>query len=171
MAKEFILPKEIPLDRYPGPEVFLAEGKRIVEAAKQAGFPLRVMGPLALHYYFPDLVGLYAKLERLGERYFTDIDFVGYAKSGGKLKGFFEKLGYECELNTLMTTGKTRQIYYGGAVPMIDVFLDKLDYCHEVDFKGAWSSTTTPSRSPTSCCRSCRSGRSTTKTSKIWSSC
>jgi len=34
-----------------------------------------------------------------------------------------------------MTTGKTRQIYYGGAVPMIDVFLDKLDYCHEVNFK------------------------------------
>jgi hypothetical protein len=136
MAKEFILPKEIPLDGYPGPEVFLAEGKRIVDAAKQEGFPLRVMGPLALHYYFPDLVGLYAKLERLGERYFTDIDFVGYAKSGGKLKGFFEKLGYECELNTLMTTGKTRQIYYGGTVPMIDVFLDKLDYCHEVDFKG-----------------------------------
>jgi hypothetical protein len=46
-----------------------------------------------------------------------------------------EKLGYECDVNTLMMTGKTRQIYYGGAVPMIDVFLDKLDYCHEVNFK------------------------------------
>ena len=97
---------------------------------------MRVMGPLALHYYFPEQVELYARLERLGERYFTDIDFVAYSKAGGKLEGFMEKLGYDCDVNTLMMTGKTRQIYYGGAVPMIDVFLDKLDYCHEVSFRG-----------------------------------
>src|SRR5512139_735258 len=119
MPKPFILPKDIPLDQYPKPEVFLSEGRRIVDAARDNGFALRVMGPLALHYYFPDRVDLYARLERLGERYFTDIDFVAYSKSGGKVKGFMEKLGYECDLNTLMMTGKTRQIYYGGAVPMI----------------------------------------------------
>ena len=96
---------------------------------------MRVMGPLALHYYFPEQVDLYARLERLGERYFTDIDFVADGKSGGKIKGLMEKLGYECDVNTLMMTGKTRQIYYGGAVPMIDVFLDKLDYCHEVELQ------------------------------------
>jgi hypothetical protein len=135
MTKPFILPKDIPLDRYPKPEVFLREGKRIVDAAADLGIAMRVMGPLALHYYFPERVDLYARLERLGERYFTDIDFVAYSKNGGKMKSFMEKLGYECDVNTLMMTGKTRQIYYGGAVPMIDVFLDKLDYCHEVNFK------------------------------------
>ena len=136
MAKPFILPKDIPLARYPRPEVFLAEGRRIVDGARAAGLILRVMGPLALHYYYPDRVELYARLERLGERYFTDIDFASYGKSGGKLKGLMERLGYDCDLDTLMATGKTRQIYYGGAVPMIDVFLDKLDYCHEVNFIG-----------------------------------
>jgi hypothetical protein len=135
MAKRFVLPKEIPLDQYPGPEVFLGEGKRIVDAARAAGLVLRVMGPLALHYHFPDRVDLYRRLERLGERYFTDIDFAAYGKSGGKLRGLMEQLGYECDLDTLMATGRTRQIYYGGAVPMIDVFLDKLDYCHEIVFK------------------------------------
>jgi hypothetical protein len=135
MPKPFILPKDIPMDQYPKPEVFLSEGRRIVDAAREAGLAMRVMGPLALHYYFPEQVDLYARLERLGERYFTDIDFVADGKSGGKMKGLMEKLGYECDVNTLMMTGKTRQIYYGGAVPMIDVFLDKLDYCHEVDFK------------------------------------
>lgn len=135
MPKPFILPKDIPLDQYPKPEVFLAEGRRIVDAAREAGITMRVMGPLALHYYFPDQIELYARLERLGERYFTDIDFAAYGKSSSKLKGFMEKLGYECEVNTLMMTGKTRQIYYGGPVPMIDVFFDKLDYCHEVSFK------------------------------------
>ena len=135
MAKPFVLPKDIPLDRYPRPEVFLDEGRRIVDAARAVGLVLRVMGPLALHYYYPDRVALYAGLERLGERYFTDIDFAAYGKQGGRLKAFFEGLGYDCDLDTLMATGKSRQIYYGGAVPMIDVFLDRLDYCHEVSFK------------------------------------
>jgi len=66
-------------------------------------------------------VDLYARLERLRERYFTDIDFSAYAKSGGKLKGFMEKLGYDCDFNTLMMSGKTRQIYHGDAVPIVEV--------------------------------------------------
>jgi len=136
MAKPFILPKDIPLEQYPKPDVFLSEGRRIVDAARNAGITMRVMGPLALHYYFPERVDLYARLERLGARYFTDIDFAAYGKSGGKMRGLMEGLGYECDLHTLMMTGKTRQIYHGGAVPMIDIFLDKLDYCHEVNFKG-----------------------------------
>jgi hypothetical protein len=136
MAKPFILPKDIPLDRYPKPEVFLAEGRRIVDAARAAGLTLRVMGPLALHYYYPDRVELYARLERLGERYFTDIDYAAYGRNAGKLRALMERLGYDCDLDTLMMTGKTRQIYYGGAVPMIDVFLDKLDYCHRISFQG-----------------------------------
>jgi len=147
-AKPFILPKDIPMDRYPKPEVFLTEGKRIIEAGEKEGIVMRVMGPLALHYYFPEQIELYAKLERLGERYFTDIDFAAYGKSGGKMKSFMEKLGYECDLSTLMSSGKTRQIYYAGPVPMIDVFFDALNYCHEVSYKGRleldpWSVTLT----------------------------
>jgi len=83
MTKPFILPKDIPLETYPKPEVFLSEGRRIVDAGASMGIALRVMGPLALHYYFPDDIDLYARLERLGERYFTDIDFVANGKSSG----------------------------------------------------------------------------------------
>lgn len=133
---QFILPKDIPLDQYPKPEVFLEEGKRIAEAAQQQGIVMRVMGPLALHYYFPDDIDLYAKLERLGERYFTDIDFATYSKNRRGLVKFMESMGYECDLQTMAMTGTTRHIYFGGAVPMIDVFIDKLDYCHEVSYVG-----------------------------------
>lgn len=134
--KPFILPKDIPIDQYPKPEVFLSEGKRIVDMARRRGVVLRVMGPLALHYYFSDNIALYAKLERLGERYFTDIDYAGYGKQRKQYKDLFESCGYECDVQTMATTGKTRQIYYGGAVPMIDIFIDKLNYCHEVDYQG-----------------------------------
>ena len=134
--KVFVLPKDIPLDRYPKPEVFLAEGRRIVEEAQRRGIVMRVMGPLALHYYFPDRVDLYAGLERLGERYFTDIDFAAYGKGRKQMQPFMAELGYDCDLDTMMTSGQTRHIYFGGAVPMIDVFFDKLQYCHDIDFAG-----------------------------------
>jgi hypothetical protein len=49
---------------------------------------------------------------------------------------FMESIGYECDLQTMAMTGQTRQIYFGGKVPMIDVFFDKLDYCHEVNYDG-----------------------------------
>jgi len=133
---QFILPKDIPLEQYPKPEVFLTEGKRIAEAAQQQGIVMRVMGPLALHYYFPEQIELYAKLERLGDRYFTDIDFASYGKTRKKMIDFMKTMGYECDLQTIMVSGKTRHIYYAGPVPMIDVFFDKLDYCHEVKYEG-----------------------------------
>ena len=53
MAQPFILPKDIPIAQYPKPEVFLTEGKRLTEEAQKLGIVMRVMGPLALHYYFP----------------------------------------------------------------------------------------------------------------------
>jgi len=134
--KPFILPKDIPIAEYPGPEVFLSEGKRLVEEGEKRGIVMRVMGPLALHYYFPDQIDLYARLERLGERYFTDIDYAAYGKGRGKMRDFMKEMGYECDQETMVMSGKTRHIYYAGAVPMIDVFFDKLDYCHEVDYAG-----------------------------------
>ena len=110
-TKPFILPKDIPLDQYPKPEAFLIEGKRIADAARQAGIVMRVMGPLALHYYFPEQIELYARLERLGDRYFTDIDYAAYGKTSGKMPKFMETIGYECDLQTMMSSGKTRHIY------------------------------------------------------------
>jgi hypothetical protein len=134
--KSFVLPKDIPLDQYPKPEVFLAEGTRLVDEAQRRGIVMRVMGPLALHYDFPEHIDLYAALERLGERYFTDIDFAAYGKGRNAMPGFMKDMGYECDVDTMMMSGKTRHIYYGGAVPMIDVFFDKLEYCHTIDYAG-----------------------------------
>ena len=45
-------------------------------------------------------------------------------------------MGYECDQQTMVVSGKTRHIYYAGPVPMIDVFFDKLDYCHQVEYDG-----------------------------------
>ena len=136
MPLTFRLPKDIPLEEYPKPEAYLEEGRRLIEDAQKQGMVLRVMGPIALHYYFPDHVDLYRRMERLGERVFTDIDFASYGKHRGKLVPFFEAHGYELEKRAAMISGGTRMIFFSANIPMIDVFFDKLDYNHPIEYKG-----------------------------------
>ncbi len=132
--KVFRLPKDIPLDEYPKPQEYLDEARLLTEEAQKQGILLRVMGPIALHFHFPEYVDLYRKMERLGDRVFTDIDYACYGKSRGKIVPFFEAHGYELEKRAAMLSGNTRHIYFGGRIPMIDVFFDKLDYNHPIDY-------------------------------------
>jgi hypothetical protein len=97
---------------------------------------LRVMGPIALHFYFPDFVDLYRKMERLGDRVFTDIDYASYGKCRGKIVPFFEKQNFTLEKRAAMLSGNTRHIYFGDRIPMIDVFFDQLSYNHPIDYRG-----------------------------------
>jgi hypothetical protein len=136
MPLKFRLPKDIPMEEYPKPEAYLEEGRRLIEDAQKQGLILRVMGPIALHYYFPEYVNLYRRMERLGERVFTDIDFAAYGKHRGKLVPFFEAHGYELEKRAAMISGGARLIFFSTNIPMIDVFFDKLDYNHPIEYKG-----------------------------------
>jgi hypothetical protein len=136
MQKQFRLPKDIPLDEYPKPEAYLEEARTLTEGAQQQGLILRVMGPIALHYYFPEYVDLYRRMERLGERVFTDIDYAAYGKNRNKLVPFFESQGYQLEKRAAMISGGSRMIFFAGRIPMIDVFFDKLDYNHPIDYRG-----------------------------------
>ncbi len=77
-----------------------------------------------------------AGMERLGERVFTDIDYAAYGKHRGKLVPFFQKAGYDFDKDTMMYFGQDRHIYFGDKIPMIDVFYDKLDMNHMVDYRG-----------------------------------
>jgi hypothetical protein len=136
MSLQFRLPKDIPLDEYPKPEAYLEEGRRLTEDAQKQGIVLRVMGPIALHYYFPEFVDLYRRMERLGDRVFTDIDYAAYGKHRSKLVSFFESHEYELEKRAAMISGGTRLIFFSSNIPMIDVFFDKLDYNHAIDYRG-----------------------------------
>ncbi len=123
------------MEEYPSPETFLTEARQLVDRAQKQGISLRVMGPIALHFYFPEYVDLYHRMERLGDRVFTDIDYASYGKFRGKIVPFFQSQGYEIEKRAAMISGNTRHIYFGGAVPMVDVFFDALSYNHPIEFK------------------------------------
>jgi hypothetical protein len=132
---KFRLPKDIPMEEYPKPETYLEETRRLTDEGQKQGVILRVMGPIALHFYFPEYVDLYRRMERLGERVFTDIDYASYGKCRGKIVPFFEKQGYELEKRAAMLSGNTRHIYFGERIPMIDVFFDQLSYNHPIDYR------------------------------------
>ncbi len=134
--QRFRLPKDIPLEEYPKPETYLEEAHRLTQEAQQHDMLLRVMGPIALHFYFPDHVDLYRRMERLGERVFTDIDYASYGKLRNKIVPFFEQHGYALEKRAAMISGGTRLIFFSNRIPMIDVFFDRLDYNHPIEYKG-----------------------------------
>jgi hypothetical protein len=136
MERKFRLPKDIPLEEYPQPEAYLNEARHLTAEGDKLGVILRVMGPIALHFYFPDYVDLYRKMERLGDRVFTDIDYASYGKCRGKIVPFFEKQNYTLEKRAAMLSGNTRHIYFGDRIPMIDVFFDQLSYNHPIDYRG-----------------------------------
>ena len=134
---QFILPKDIPLDQYPKPEVFLERGQAHRRSGAAGGHRHARHGSAraALLLPGPDRPVREARaagrplLHRHRLRRLRQDQRQACAK-------FMETLGYECDLQTMAMTGKTRHIYYGGKVPMIDVFFDKLDYCHEVNYDG-----------------------------------
>src|SRR4030042_838525 len=135
-VKKFRVPKDIPMEEYPKPEEYFDEARRLTEAAQREGLILRVMGPIALHFYFPDYVDLYRRMERLGERVFTDIDYASYGKNRGKMVSFFDSQGYQVEKRALMLSGGARHIYFSERIPMVDVFFDQLNYNHPIQYKG-----------------------------------
>ncbi|MGC8873007.1 MAG: hypothetical protein ACP5SI_00990 [Chloroflexia bacterium] len=134
--RRFRLPKDIPLEEYPKPETFLEEARRLTEEAQKRGIILRVMGPIALHFHFPEYVDLYRRMERLGERVFTDIDYAAYGKHRSKIVSFFQSQGYQYDRRTMLLFGQDRHIYFGERIPMIDVFFDRLRMNHTVDYRG-----------------------------------
>jgi hypothetical protein len=66
---------------------------------------------------------------------FTDIDFVAYGKHRMKFLSFFKERGYEVNRRLLYHYGKTRQIYHGPRIPMVEIFYDSLNMNHTIQYK------------------------------------
>jgi len=131
---KFRLPTEIPLEEYPPPSTFIEEATSCVKEAAEKNITLRIMGGLGIHLHSQEFKQLWEKLSRLGERVFTDIDFASYGKFRQKLLDFFTKRGYNIDKRLQMYYGTQRHIYFGEKVPMIEVFFDKLEMNHTINF-------------------------------------
>ncbi len=111
---------------------FVREAQRIIEEANKEGIILRLMGAIAIHLHSPDYAYLHEKLGR----FITDIDFVAYEKQTSKIEKFFERQNYSQRMLSFSFALGGRMIFTNNSDGRhIDVFLDRLEMCHKIDYK------------------------------------
>jgi hypothetical protein len=115
----------------PLPE-FLPEVHRIIDAAKTEHVLLRLLGALAFHMHCPK----FSYMQEMLGRSFTDIDFASYSKESSRISKLFAELGYQHDPRVRALFG-SRLIFYdaSGTNRHCDVFLDKLEFCHDINFQ------------------------------------
>jgi len=121
-------------------DVLVAQEERFVELlhqimdeAQKHGATIRVIGSLAFRLQCPD----FKHVEYDNKRYLTDVDFIAYSREIDKVQDTFFALGWEENQNVLRLFGDKRRIFYHPSEPVhSDIFIDKLRFCHEIDFRG-----------------------------------
>jgi hypothetical protein len=112
---------------------FADEATRIVARAQEKGVVIRVMGATVIAKHCPTFQHLHTSMKRE----LTDIDFVTYSRFNPYVKPLFDELGYGSDDRFNRYFGMMRQQYYDRANRrMADIFFDRLEMCHTVDFRG-----------------------------------
>ena len=123
-----------------GDEEFLREARKIVDAANAEGTALRMLGSLAIYahsLHFPEGISLFHRVGRVreGAPLFTDLDLMGYASQARSISTVVEGLGFRPDRMINGFFGDRRLVYYEGADRFhLDIFLDKLEFSHDILF-------------------------------------
>lgn len=105
----------------------------MMERAAEKSIVIRVIGSLAFRIRCPD----HAHIEYENGRYLTDIDFVTRSRDIAGVQDMFCEMGWEENMTVLRLFGDKRRIFYHPELPLhSDIFIDKLRFCHEIDFRG-----------------------------------
>ncbi len=112
---------------------FENELKRILKAADEAGVILRVIGSLGFQMHCPR----FGYLQQAMGRAYTDIDFAGYTRQQKPIQTLMTKLGYTDNQEIFIVSGGERSIFERAETGLhIDVFWEKLDFCHVIRWAG-----------------------------------
>jgi hypothetical protein len=105
----------------------LVEARMIAEAASGAGIPLRLLGGLAVRVLCPDFP---PRLRRD-----QDIDFGCLSKGRRDVMAFLEGVGCEPDRRFNALSGERQMYFTAPSGRPIDVMVDRLTMCHELDFR------------------------------------
>jgi len=112
---------------------FEAEATRIVNSAAEKGLILRLLGSLAFHLHCPG----HANLQKQLGRAYTDIDCAGYHTQTSKMAALFSALGYAEDPEVNLYFAGQRSIFNNPSSGIhVDIFYDKLNFCHEINWVG-----------------------------------
>ena len=123
-----------------GDDEFLREARKIVEAAQTQGTIVRMLGSLAIYAHcmnVPECISVFHTVGRIrdGAPLFTDLDLMGYSTQGRSISLVFENLGFKPDNVINGFFGDRRLVYYEGRDRFhVDIFLDKLEFSHDVLF-------------------------------------
>lgn len=111
-------------------EQFLTTTRALVDEADAAGIRLRLLGSMAFRFHCPK----YESYLDAMHRELTDIDFVASSKDRKQIREFFDRLDYVEDRDILVATEGARYFYRNRENDLgVDVFFDRLDYCHPVE--------------------------------------
>lgn len=118
---------------------YLREAEAIIAAAEERGIQLRLLGAIAVIKHCPEFIWLHEATNRE----LTDIDFVAYSKHQREIRELLTGLSYAVKGGGGGGGGVTMEVWTGreiyvdphGQRHSVDIFYDKLDFCHPVDFK------------------------------------
>ena len=113
-------------------EKFENELQMILKASDDAGILMRVIGSLAFQMHCPQFGYLQAAMGRA----YTDIDFAGYKRQNKQISEIMAKMGYAENREVFISTEGERAIFdKPGTGLHVDVFYEKLDFCHTIYWK------------------------------------
>jgi hypothetical protein len=104
------------------------EADRIFEALSKAGLSLRLVGSMAILRRCPN----YASLAST-DRVYRDLDFAGRKKEARDVQELLRRLGYVEDREVFVVSEGARAIFASKDNGVhIDVFYEKLDFCHAI---------------------------------------
>jgi Uncharacterised nucleotidyltransferase len=114
-------------DRQPLPDIE-GEALHVVEAARAEGFPVRILGGVAI-----GILARKAIPERL-RRSYADIDLAIRSEDGGRTRALLIALGYEADRGFNSLHGSRRLLFYDTVNGRrMDVFVGGFKMCHELN--------------------------------------
>lgn len=111
---------------------FENELKRIIQASDEKHILLRVIGSLAFQLHCQEFGYLQAAMGRA----YTDIDFAAYSRQTKQIQDLLISLGYKDNREVFIVSEGERSIFDKPEAGLhIDVFYEKLDFCHTIFWK------------------------------------
>jgi hypothetical protein len=108
-----------------------SEARRIAEQSERAEVTLRLLGALAFQHQCPRFNYL---REAMG-RELSDLDYAGLSSQWSRIVDLLTGMGYSFDERRAMLHGNDRIIFFHPEGFRVDVFFDRLDMCHVVDFR------------------------------------
>jgi hypothetical protein len=111
---------------------FEGELKTILRAGGDSGVLMRVIGSLAFQMHCPK----FGYLQQAMGRAYTDIDFAAYNAQAKQIRDLLVPMGYVENREVYIATEGERAIFdKPGTGLHIDIFYEKLDFCHTIYWK------------------------------------